>query len=71
MTWFQHLMVNVVIGVMFFLLGWSLQPFMNNTDEFYVEHMNCQMETQQSCSFVAIPNGAYTHYQFLYASFVK
>lgn len=71
MTNFQRAMTLVVVAVMFFMLGWSLQPFMRNTDEFHAEYARCLIETGQSCSFVVIPDGAYTHYQFLYASHVR
>lgn len=71
MHWLGHLMINLVIGVMFFLLGWSLQPYMNNTDEFLVELMDCQMETRESCAFVAMPETAYMEIQLLYSQHVK
>lgn len=71
MTNFQSVMVCVTIAVMFFLLGYSAQPFMNNQAEFLVELMNCQIETQEDCGFYAMPESANTHIQFLYASHVK
>lgn len=71
MTNFQSVMVLVAVALAFFFIGFMSQPFMNNTVEFQIELMNCQIETQEDCSFVAMPNSAYTHIQFLYASHVK
>jgi hypothetical protein len=64
-------MCLVAVALTFFFAGFMAQPFMGNNSEFLVELMNCQIETQEDCSFVAMPDSAYTHIQFLYASHVK
>ena len=71
MTWFQSTMVLVAVALGSFFLGHLSSPFLNNQGEFLVELMNCQIETQEDCSFVAMPDSSYTHIQFLYASHVK
>jgi hypothetical protein len=64
-------MVLVAVALGSFFLGHLSSPFLNNQGEFLVELMRCRMDTQEDCSFVAMPDSSFTHIQFLYASHVK